>query len=113
MTKDEIKINNIKSFELNLKLKDKNEKVLLNKSIGEFIWSDFLYDLINNIRIKDWNKSNVEKKKGDQSEWSIVLTGKDGGIITFFGENSFPSEWENLMDLIELINKKVSGDEED
>jgi hypothetical protein len=113
MKKEDLKVKNIKSFSIEAALKDSSIKLSYDSSLGQPLWEDFLFDLLKHVKLPEWNKANVDEKSKSKEEWKIEIKSKDGGLISFYGVNSFPKEWEILMDLIETIEKKINEKNEE
>jgi hypothetical protein len=113
MKKEDLKINNIKSFSFQASLNDSRKlKYFYDASIGKELWENFLFDLLKNVNLPDWNKANISEKSKTKEEWNIEIKSKNDGVISFYGENLFPERWEVLLDLIELVENKINGKNE-
>jgi hypothetical protein len=114
MKKEDLKVNNIKSFSFKASLNDsKKLKYYYDVSIGKELWENFLFDLLKNVSLPEWNKANVSEKSKGKEEWIIEIKSKDDGIISFYGENLFPERWEVLLDLIEVVENKIHGEKKE
>jgi len=113
MTKDELKAKNIKSVEIKyFTYPNPIETLFLgyegkDLNIPQNLWDSFLDDLLNTIKIADWNKAYKNSDILDGFGWEIVITSKKNGLITFYGVNDYPDNWEVFEDLVELVKEKI------
>jgi hypothetical protein len=117
MKKEELLVENIKSVEIKyFPYPNPIETLFLGYegkqlNLPQDLWDSFLDDLINTIKIAEWNKSYRNSDILDGFGWEIIITSKKNGIITFYGVNDYPNNWEIFEDLVELIKEKLSKGE--
>jgi hypothetical protein len=109
MKKEELKIENIKSVEIDFNnFFTPRDILILDESIGKELWENFLDDMLNTIKIADWNKAYRDNNILDGFAWEIIIKSKNKGLITFYGVNDYPDNWEIFYDLVELIKEKIN-----
>jgi hypothetical protein len=113
MKKEDLKVKNIKSVEIKYFVYPNPIDTLFlgyqgkELNISQELWDSFLDDLINTIKIADWNKAYKNSDILDGFGWEIIITSKNDGIITFYGVNDYPDNWEAFDDLVELVKEKI------
>jgi len=114
MKKEDLKIKNIKKVEIdfNAYLSGRDQMVFDESVMGKELWNSFLDDLLNTIKISEWNKAYRNSEILDGFGWEVKITGKDNGVITFYGVNDYPNNWEAFEDLIKLIKEKIEHEKE-
>jgi hypothetical protein len=124
MTKDQIKPKDVRAFLFTQKGGPEGNKEFFvgydsRKNLvglaGPDKVIDFVDDLINHVKIKNWKKDTSNfKSKGEKWKWSMTLYGHDGGEINFTGECGYdPKEfedgedrWKILMQLIDIVETR-------
>lgn len=106
MTKEEIKVKNIKAVDVVIdNYMHSRDTYHFDESMGD-IFKDFVYDLVNNIRIAEWNKAYRNDNILDGGGFEVRITSNKKGIITFYGVNDYPHNWEDFTQLLEIALRR-------
>jgi hypothetical protein len=85
---------------------------LSEETIGFNSWKYFLDRLLKKIKIQSWKKNYINDNILDGFAWRITITSHENKIITFYGQNDYPDNWDNFYRLVEKVEPLNNEKEE-